>query len=200
MLPDFPKAKKKLTEMLLMRFRNRSKQHMGPFGQARVKAIHEGKGAWILKREDGSIDDRGRLKETGVDMTFEKDEMEKLSFEDVLKKFDQAADEMGKKISGDMYQSLNDILEETGNKIDGRGEPFSVDKFFEVFDKIFINFDENGEPQLPSIVAGPELVARIQSVLAEIYTDAKNKERYDQIIERKRQEWRDRENSRKLVG
>jgi hypothetical protein len=200
MLPDFPKAKKKMSKTLEGRFRNKSRQHLGPFNQSPTRQIHEGEGKWILKRDDGSIDDRGSLKQFGVEIEIKLDEIEKMTFEDVLKKIDAAADEMGKKVSGSFYEHINEVTKETGNVVDAKGEPFSMDKFLDVLDKVLIDFKEDGEPELPTIVAGPELAKKITHVLSESESNPQYKARYDQIIVKKRQEWRDRENSRKLVG
>jgi hypothetical protein len=201
MLPDYPKAKEEFLSKLKDRFAKRSKRGTGPFQQAPVKPIYEGHN-WRMKRADGSVDEDSLGKfEVGLKIkTKEIEEMGERSLPEVLKTFDKAADEMGKKLSKHFFGTLERITDELGSVVDGKGEPFSVEKFFEVLEKLEFDFKPNGEPDLPTIVANPKMLEQIKKELSKIESNPEHKARHDEIIEKKRQAWRARESSRKLVG
>jgi hypothetical protein len=198
MLPDFPKAKQKVLNRVMNRFRSRTKSQTGPFNEAPAKKIFEGH-RWRIERPDGTFEDN-ELEEQAVDMKITPEEIEKISPEQILEKFDDAADEMARQLSGKFINDLKRITQETGNVVNGKSQPFSMEKFFEILEKIEIEFRPDGEPELPTIVAGPRQVQRIRKVFAQAEKDRRYKDRYHEIIEKKRQIWRARENTRKLVG
>ena len=77
------------------------------------------------------------------------------------------------------------------------GKPLSVNSLFEVLEKIDRDFDEAGNPNELSVVAHPERLSSISKVISQAEADPN---RYQAIMERKKEEWRARESNRKLVG
>ena len=63
-----------------------------------------------------------------------------------------------------------------------------------------IDFDEKGNPILPTIVLHPDMMKRIEGKLAEWESDPELQARRKNILAKKKEEWRDRESNRKLVG
>ena len=200
MLPDFPNAKDKVLSKIRTRFKTRATQKTGPFSTLRTKVLHEGN-KWWSEGIDGSID-RDPLNKIETEMKISLDEIERtpMSFDQVLKKFDDAADDMGQKLSTSFYDKLNKVTEESGNVIDGEGKPLSPEKYLEVLETIQFDFNSNGEPELPTIVVHPNQLEQANKVLDEIFSNPKFNKLYNAIIEKERLAWRARENSRKLVG
>jgi len=198
MLPDFPKAKQKLHKLVMSRTKRRTKSQTGPFGEAPSKPLFEGDKLKI-ERSDGSVDisEIGRFE---VELKISSKDVEKMRPDEMVKIFDDAAEKMGGQISKRFYKELEKITQESGNVVDGKGQPFSIDQYFDVLEKIEIEFRPDGEPEIPTVVAGPKLAEKIKQVLSEELKKSEIQNRFNRIIEKKRRDWLDRESSRKLVG
>jgi hypothetical protein len=71
--------------------------------------------------------------------------------------------------------------------------------FLAMVEKVEMDFDENDNPIHPSIVAGKEVVKELMKLAPEVENDPEFKKKHDEIIERKRLEFHEREAARKLV-
>jgi len=69
-----------------------------------------------------------------------------------------------------------------------------------MLEKVEISFNKDNTPILPTFVAASSTSEKIREVFRIIEDTPELKEKMDNIIEKKRSEWRDRESSRKLVG
>lgn len=98
-----------------------------------------------------------------------------------------------------MRADIERVVKETGNVVDAKGRPLTFEVFEESLDKVWMDFDEQGEPQLPTIFTTPELGLKLRTKMAEWFSNPQYKERYERLIERKKEEWNDREGNRKLV-
>ena len=80
------------------------------------------------------------------------------------------------------------------------GKPLDHEAVFAMLESLDLDFDKAGNFDNLSIVVPPMLLPRAKYVLEQINSDKELRNRYLEIIERKRSEWRDREADRKLVG
>ena len=87
----------------------------------------------------------------------------------------------------------------SGNAVDAKGQPLSPSLLFKALEKMEINFDENGRPTNLVLVLHPAQVADFKKKAAEWDKDPEYQKTFKDLMEKKRAEWRDRENSRKLV-
>lgn len=194
MFPDFLKTKEKLQKMLDDEMQKARLRHMGPLANVRASMIFEGSKPVVI-REDGSVDG-GDLESTTVKLEVKFEEVEKMNHEMVLDKINRAAEEMAAKIAKLFYEQLTKSAEEVGNVVSAGGEPFSIDLFFDMLEKIYIDFDEAGNPNELGVVVHPERLSSISRVISQAEADPRSQA----IIERKREEWYAREGNRKLVG
>jgi hypothetical protein len=98
-----------------------------------------------------------------------------------------------------MLARVGEAADAVGNIVHARGQPFGPDLLLQALETITIRFDENGTPQMPSMVVSEEWAAYIRAHAAEWEADPSFRERHAKILERKRQEWDDRERHRELV-
>ena len=126
-------------------------------------------------------------------------ELEQLSVEEVHQKCDEAAREMAQQATQSFLQTLTQAATEVGNVGHFKGRP-TVDDLFHLYETVWIDFDDYGNPELPTVLCGPELMEHFQRLKSEIESDSHLKEKFADLLTRKREEWRDREASRKLVG
>ena len=198
MFPDFLKTKEKLQKMLDQEMKKARLFHMGPLAVVPESMIFEGDKT-VVVREDGSIDEEN-LESTTVKLEVKFEEVEKMNHEMVLDKINRAAEEMASKMAKLFYERLTESADEVGNVISAGGEPFSIDLFFEMLEKIHIDFDEAGNPSQLMCPVNPKLFPSIAETISQAKADPANDRRFEAIIERKREEWRVRESNRKLVG
>ena len=201
MLPDFLKVKEKLQKMLDYQMRRAHLSHMGPLANIPVSMVFEGSKT-VLIREDGSVEEQSS--EIAIaDIEVKSTEVEEMRPEMVLDKVDNAAQKIAEQQARTFYRQLDKSAEEGGNVVSSGGEPFSIDLqdlHFELLEKIDMDFDEAGNPQGVAFVVNPKVMPSIADALSQALADPDNERRHKEIIERKREEWRVRVSSRKLVG
>ena len=198
MFPDFLKTKEKLEKMLDYAMKMADSTHMGPLANVPVSMIFEGNKTVVI-REDGSSEEKD-LEEITAELQVKFEEVEKMSHEMVLDKINGVTEEMVGKMKKSFYGQIEKSADEVDNVVSAGGKPFSMDLFFELLEKIDIDFDEAGNPCGLAFVASSKMFPSIAKVIAQAKTDPANDKRYQAIIERKREEWYVRGGNRKLVG
>lgn len=93
------------------------------------------------------------------------------------------AQQMLKQMTVSMFETLTQVTDFTGNVVDGKGKGISHEMLLEMLDKIYMDFDEEGNPQFPSMIVHPDMANHLQKLKAE---EGMYKVKYDEIIERKR--------------
>jgi hypothetical protein len=196
MLPDFPDLKKKLNSMLQERMK---RQCYGDGVLSRVMRFHVHEGdAFTTVRLDGS-EERSQFKEKSVKRSFKAEELAKMTPTDLVKKVDSMALEMSEQTSKAMFEMIRESTNETGNIVDAQGQPFSFDLILQMYEKMEIDFDEKGEPSGITMVVHPELGKRLPDLMKQWKADPECTRRYDELMQKKREDWNDRESRRKLV-
>ena len=198
MLPDFPKVKDKLALMLYYEFNQDLSSHLGPIANVPVSLVFEGNKTMLI-REDGSVEETEAKKATAK-LQVVLSEFENMDDEIVSNKINEVAEEIAGQQAKSFYEVVDKAAEEVGNVVSADGKPFSMDMFFEMLEKIDVDFDENGDPIGLMVAMSPELFRSAAKVLEQAENNPEMNKRFDAIMERKREEWRVRENNRKLVG
>jgi hypothetical protein len=116
------------------------------------------------------------------------------NFEALVLNLDDAADQGLKNLMPQVFAYLSRVCAATGNVVDGQGQPFSFDLVLDVLDKIQIDFDEAGNPEMPTMVLSPDLFEKIKMRPP---TQEQVKRR-DEIIKRKREEFDAQRRTRKI--
>jgi hypothetical protein len=197
MLPDFLKAraalKKRQHSFLIDQIRAFTPPYMR---QASYKNIYEGSHLSV-RYEDGIMYEKPisiiRV-ETQTGMISEI----KINPNKIYEYCTQMAKDFVEQQIKHMFQTLAEVSEITGNVVEGGA--FNVESVFAILEKMSIAFDESGQPQFPTIFTSPDNIQVVADILLQIESDPTLKLRHEQLIETKRTEWNDRQNSRKLVG
>lgn len=198
MLPDFLKVKEKLKIMIDYKLKHAILSNLGPLAEI-PESIHFEGNSSITYYADGTQSETDSV-EISSQLKIELEELEEMTPEGVHEKIDHLAQEMAKKQAMHFYKTINETAEEAGTVVDAEGAQFSMDLFFEVIEKIDIDFDENGDPIGLMVAMSPELYHSAAKVIEQAENDPEINKRLDAIMERKREEWRVRESNRKLVG
>lgn len=198
MLPDFPKLKEKLQKLFISRMQNVQNKLGSPILNIPKRIVHEGNKIALI-REDGSISEL-RMKKIAVKAKIKLEDIETMTRGDVLKTIDKMASDAAIQQSKIAYDEIKKVTGEVGNVIDIGGRSLSINDILQMFEKIWIDFDEDGKPRLPMIVAGEKVYRSLSEVLPQLETDPNCKERFAEIMRIKKENWRAREANRKLVG
>lgn len=196
MLPEFPRAKKIIGQSQTEFFQFAQKMHLGePFGSIPKRPLEEGNALKQVYSKDMELETEMKKLEAKFDVG--KDELKENPFIVYNKLYDAAKDFAAQQVRA-MFETINDVTALTGNVVSPKGE-YTINDFFAGMEKVEIDFDAGGNPIFPTIVGGPDVINKIKSVLKQSEQDPKNMERMQQIVALKKQQWNDRENSRKLV-
>lgn len=196
MLPDFPKIKRKWSTLFVWTVRERV--HNASFVSQIRKIRHfEGDGMKVTDATGDTEESDYELFSGALEVNHQ-DLIERgpIALVEGLKKL---AEDLSSQQSKMVFERLDQITDRTGNVVDAEGQAINPDLILQSLEKIEIDFSEDGQPRLPTLVVSPEHYERLKEKMLEWEKDEHYKRRFDELIERKRQEWRDRESHRKLV-
>jgi hypothetical protein len=113
----------------------------------------------------------------------------------------EAAKAIAQQSEGILFSTFREETTRAGNAIDAGGKPFDPDMMWDGIEKMDIDFDErSGEPEMPTIVVHPDMMKAIAQKIPEWEADPALQKRRIEVLRKKKEEWRDRESRRKLVG
>ena len=197
MLPRFIKVESRMRELfsdLIFRY---SHSASPIFSQIETYTIQEGRSSASVR---GSRKRTFGMSEAVARSEIKFDDLKTFAEKDFMELARQVASQFLEKKTKDLIRSINKVTEETGNVVDNAGKPLTVDVLFDVLEKMDMDFDENEAPIFPSILIHPDMMDRIKQLATEAEQDPSIKLRHEHLIRRKREKFREREASRKLVG
>lgn len=198
MLPDFPKLKLDVWRHLHSFLESRMLRHLGVLSQSPRVRFFEGHERMVV-RESG---DREAVESFDVSatMTFRDEELPTLSLEDLLERLDAAAKDMAAQEAKHTYDNISEAAKRVGNALDAKQQPVSAEMVLEMLSKIAIEFDENGRPRMPSLLCHPNQEKAVRMAMEELDEGPDLRKQTQELMIIKKEEWRVREASRKLVG
>ncbi len=196
MFPDFPKIKLEIKKNFenYLRKQSRSDPLIGSITQI---LIHEGD-----KLAYHTVD--GDKKETSFDeiqskFSIKNDKIIAEGPKALVPIANEIAGDLQKQLGRNIFAKLDETAKETGNIVDGKGAGISPDLVLKALEKMQIDFDDDGNPCMPTMFVGPDLAKKIQDKLPEWEKDKEYKKKFENLMEKKKEEWNDRESNRKLV-
>jgi hypothetical protein len=198
MLPDFPVLKEKFQAALSRYVRERAKVHGVLVPSLSRSRIFEGRTNTII-RSSGQAESTSMM-QAGAELQIPLDEIPTLGLEDLLRELDTMAKSLAGQQENHLITTLEETTEKAGQVIDGKGQPLSPDLLFRVLEALQIEFNADGTPELPTLVVHPDQLGAARSISAEFNANRDLARRFEEIIAKKREEWRAREADRHLVG
>lgn len=195
MLPDFPRLKNKLYKLFLLGMYYEPLNISPLLGMIKKRAIREGNVHSIIQENNKRITE---LKRFSTTLSFKMDEILDLPLEKIYERYKAVALELGKQKAQQMYTEIDKIVNEVGNVVSTRGRPMSPEILFELFDKMHIDFNSDGSIIWPAFVGNKQTAEKFIQLLKELEQEP-YKTMMENIIEKKRMEFNDRESNRKLV-
>jgi len=197
MIPDFPDEKEKLMQLWNKYLQKKISENLGFLGTLPQYRNYEGD-QWKLSREDGSVEVIDYDHIQGL-LDINVDEVPDLTPEKIRQKLDNLANEIAAQMSKNTYAEISRVTKLSGNEIDAKNKPFSKELFLELIEKVVLDFDQNGDLNQPTMVMDPVFWEKNKDKIMAWEKDEEFVRKHEQLIAKKKEEWIDRENNRKLV-
>jgi hypothetical protein len=115
--------------------------------------------------------------------------------ESLLVAIDDAAEDGIRTIMPQFFRYLDRLSEAAGTGTDAKGRPPSHELLFEALEKMDIEFDEEGKAVMPTLIMHPDMAQALWKLPPP--TPEQNS-KFEQMMQRKKQEYNDRRRHRKL--
>lgn len=198
MLPDLRALKRKVAERLARGVREAALRHSPLLAQ--IQSHHQVEGdRFSYETHDGDIQrDTFKAFRTPVTTRVLPSPIEQES--EIVQKLDEAAQDIAKQHMRLLFTTVTESSQRAGTAYDAGGRPFHMGMFLDALEGMQVDFDDDGRPKLPTIVMHPDQLKIIGPKLAEWEKDPALHARWEQVLAKKKDEWRDRESRRKLAG
>lgn len=197
MLPEFSRIKEQRQRMLMQFLIAQAHDESQLTRSLRVFRQQEGKCA-VMRDLEGQDQHMGFDDAISSKIEVAYKELPELTNQRVTEKLLKMAKDLGSQMDRRFIEMLNRVTSESGNVVKVSGS-ISPEHFEAVVKQTLIDFDEHGNPDMPSMLVGSDTHEELKRRIPEWEADPENKKRMDALIEEKRAEWRDREADRKLV-
>jgi len=194
MLPDYPETKHLFSRFFQTYMRQRMRQ-ISPFAMIQTRHIHEGRTMRVTRSDDTQSE--SPVVEQSVALEIKFDEIETLTLEKVIAKHDAIVAEMASKQAQFIRERLSADIPQS-QSLDGRGRKLDARMVIEMFDKLQLEFYPDGRPH--EIHVDGITAEHMAAIDREFQENPELKNRLDELIGKKREEWVAREANRKLVG
>jgi len=198
MLPDYPRVKTNIEKRIRTLMRKRAEAQCLPFSKIKPMILHEGKNSLII-RADGSTDNTP-MKLSQATVEIKDEEAIEGPPEDMVQKFLTASDNIANQMTQHFLGRVSEAAHSVGNVVKSEGGQIIPDTILELLDKLLIDFDDCGNPQWPTLVSTSLSNHKaIEAAQRQLEEDPMYRARFEQLIHRKREEYRVRESNRRLV-
>lgn len=196
MLPDFPETKRLFSRFFRTYMRQKIRE-VSPYGAVQMRYLHEGR-AMKITRADLSESTSG-MEQLSTHLEIKFDEIENLTLQKSIEKHDAIIADLVQKQTHFIRERLSSEIPET-QTLDAKGRRFDAQVVIDMLEKMQIEFYPDGTPH-KIFVDGPLFTPERMAVVdKEFESNPELKRKYDEMMEKKKEEWRAREADRKLVG
>jgi hypothetical protein len=196
MLPDYTETKR-LFGRFFQTYVRRKSRAISPFADVQTRYLHEGRGMKVVRADQSESNSQTEQFTSAMEIKFA--EIPDLTFDKSIAKFDEMVIDMVRKQTGFALERLSEDIPAT-QTVDAKGKKLDAEIILEMFETIQLEFYPDGRPQELQVVGGLFTPDRMKAVDEEFQKNPELQKRYDDLISKKREEWRAREADRKLVG
>lgn len=196
MLPDFSEIKR-LFGRFFQTYARRKARAISPFADVKTRYLHEGRGMKVMRADQS--ESNTETQQLSSEMTIKFDEIPDLTLEKAVAKYDEMILDMVRKQTGFALQRLSEEIP-ASQSVDAKGRKLDAEIILEILETVQLEFYPDGRPHELHVVGGLFSPERLKAVDEQFQNSPELQKRHNELIERKREEWRAREASRKLVG
>jgi hypothetical protein len=191
MLPEFPKARRQMFDLWNTAFFNGLNGNENFLTEIPIRVQKEGDRAFV---GGGEME----YKLHSVNFSFSARDGEGMSEEE----FFGAALKLGAEMAGRQAKTLFDKMSTPsphGMPFQWKAGELKCEQFLEILEKMDMDFNGNGKPRLPMMVLPPQAEAEVRTKLAQWHEDLIKRKKWEELIDRKRKDFDEREARRRLV-
>jgi len=200
MIIDFITIKNELQNSLNILLRSEVQKRTPFLSSIDSHIQHEGRKATYQTDTQEIKDIIYKAVSSGFSYTWE--EMSKLTLEDIIKKMEEVAEDMAGQMERGAFKNIFEEIEKVGNTIPGNPS-FSPDALLKGLEMVHIDFtdDDRTKPRLPTVYVSPAQAEKVKEEEAKATLADKQqfKEKEEKILDKKYEEFMEREGKRKLV-
>jgi hypothetical protein len=191
-LPDFPSTKREIGARILAAIEHSARRKAPVLAEIKTRLQHEGK-VHSYDRIGAAPKTEG-FEEVKIPVTVQISEVPDLVGKHMEAKIEAIAEERAR-LSMDMsHRRFKEVADEVGNAVHAQGAPLTEDLIFRMLERPDMEFGPDNQP-LGIFYTTPELGKALEILQRNPSFGA----RYQELLQRKRDGWRDRESNRKLV-
>jgi hypothetical protein len=172
-------------------------RNMGIMKEIRGHIIHEGSTNTIQRSATDS--EQTKMVKAEVETQMQFSEIEAVDATYIIKKAIEIAKLFQEHHSRTLFQTLQETTTRTGQTVDARGAPLTNELIMEMLSKMPIDFEKSPHGDL-SIVTSPRMIPRFKKLEVELNENPELRKKMDALMDRKRDEFREREINRNLAG
>ena len=196
MLPDFPDTKKLFSRFFRTYMRQKARA-ISPYGAVQTRYLHEGRAMHITRADQSQSTSDMQELSTYLEIKF--DEIENLTLQKAIEKHDAMIVDMVRKQTEFIRERMSAEIP-ASQTLDAKGRKFDAQVMFELLERMQMDFYPDGTPH-ELHVDGPLFTPeRMAAAEKELESNPELKRKFDEMMEKKKEEWRAREADRKLVG
>lgn len=196
MLPDFSETKR-LFSRFFQTYARRKARAISPFADVQVRYLHEGRGMKVMRADQS--ESTTAVQQLSSMMEIRADDIPDLTLEKAVAKYDEMILDMVRKQTGLALERLSEDMPKN-QSIDAKGKKLDAELILQMLETIQLEFYPDGRPHELHVVGALFSPERLKAADAELQNNPELQKRYNELMARKREEWRAREASRKLVG
>ncbi|HET9684587.1 MAG TPA: hypothetical protein VFP15_10815 [Gemmatimonadaceae bacterium] len=87
-----------------------------------------------------------------------------MDFEGFAEMMDDAANQSLEIYMPQFFKQMEEVTRRGGTTVDAKGKPFTIDLYLDALEAMEIDFSDDGTPNIPKLVAGPELAEKISAL------------------------------------
>lgn len=196
MFPDFPDTKR-LFSRFFRTYMRRKAREISPYGAVQTRYLHEGRDMKITRADES--ESTSGMEQLSVLLEIKYDEIENLTLQKAIAKLDAMIIEMVQKQTNLIRERMSNEIPES-QSLDAKGRKFDAQVLIELLEKIQIDFYPDGTPHELHMDGPLFMTERMATVNKELESSPELKKKFNEMMEREKEEWRAREADRKLVG
>jgi hypothetical protein len=197
MMPDFPEFKSKLRSLLLRAMKKRVLVHEPLLAGIGRSCVHEGSAATLTRGDESTSE--VDFTSTTAELSIPADQMRRITFEELMAHIDRMAAQFAEQQTTMLFQAIKRATDEVGNTVSA-AELGQKEAFVELYRKIEMEFDPDTlEPTNMRIVMGRHEAEQFLASATNWECDPEFIAEMDALKQKKIEEWRAREDRRKLV-
>ena len=170
----------------------------GVLGQIEHYRIHEGRST-AIRRPDNTIDNTQIIEAQALTETSWKD-LESFTLPQVLNSLRAIAEQFKEQRIKHLAESMNAVTAATGQQFDVKGRPLTNEDIFALIETMEVNFERDPTAGDMIIWAPSEMESVFRRLDQEMKDDPRLQKRWDDLMRRKRNDYREKEINRDLVG